>query len=382
MNIAIDMVGTNIGSGTKTYNINFCNYLLKEKIDEEKIYIFICKDYLKKINPINSKEIIFRIKSNFLNIPLIKIIWMQFIFPIELKFLRIQKLYSTMNFCPIILKFLNIKIILAIHSILPWKYFSYLPGSYFKKYFIRFFMEWSIKVSDKIIVPSNFVKYEINNILKINKDKIVSIYLGLDEIYLENKNIREEEHRFVLKNFNYNQYILSVMSCTKYHNILNIIKAIKLIKKKGKFIHKIIFVSQILDQKYFDEIKQYINDNSLNNDIVFFHNLESKFLKRLYKFAEFYIFSSYCESFGLTSIEAMSQKIPVALSNKSSLPEINQDAVIYFDPDNIIEISECINKLINDEQLRNNLIFKSNSHFKKFQWSLTVNKTMKILRDI
>ena len=57
-------------------------------------------------------------------------------------------------------------------------------------------MEWSIKVSDKIIVPSNFVKYEIN-ILKINKDKIVSIYLGLDEIYLENKNIREEEHRFV-----------------------------------------------------------------------------------------------------------------------------------------------------------------------------------------
>ena len=78
----------------------------------------------------------------------------------------------------------------------------------------------------------------------------------------------------------------------------------------------------------------------------------------------------------------MSQKIPVALSNKSSLPEINQDAVIYFDPDNIIEISECINKLINDEQLRNNLIFKSNSHFKKFQWSLTVNKTMKILRDI
>ena len=49
MNIAIDMVGTNIGSGTKTYNINFCNYLLKEKIDEEKIYIFICKDYLKKL---------------------------------------------------------------------------------------------------------------------------------------------------------------------------------------------------------------------------------------------------------------------------------------------------------------------------------------------
>jgi len=27
MTIAIDFVGTNLGSGTKTYNINFCNEL-------------------------------------------------------------------------------------------------------------------------------------------------------------------------------------------------------------------------------------------------------------------------------------------------------------------------------------------------------------------
>ena len=58
----------------------------------KKKFIFICKDYLKKINPINSK-IIFN-KSNFLNIPLIKIIWMQFIFSIELKF------YEYKNYIP------------------------------------------------------------------------------------------------------------------------------------------------------------------------------------------------------------------------------------------------------------------------------------------
>ena len=31
MTIAIDFVGTNTGSGTKTYNINFCNECLLSK---------------------------------------------------------------------------------------------------------------------------------------------------------------------------------------------------------------------------------------------------------------------------------------------------------------------------------------------------------------
>ena len=29
---AIDMIGTNFGSGTKTYNLNFCKHVSNEKI--------------------------------------------------------------------------------------------------------------------------------------------------------------------------------------------------------------------------------------------------------------------------------------------------------------------------------------------------------------
>ena len=48
MTIAIDFVGTNLGSGTKTYNINFCNQLNKVELTEN-IKIFICKSYLNHI---------------------------------------------------------------------------------------------------------------------------------------------------------------------------------------------------------------------------------------------------------------------------------------------------------------------------------------------
>ena len=90
----------------------------------------------------------------------------------------------------------------------------------------------------------------------------------------------------------------------------------------------------------------------------FLNNLENDYLKLLYKKAKFYIFSSYCEVFGLTSLEAMSQGCPVIISNKSAIPEINGNAAIYFDPDNPNDIKSSMIRILDDPNLRKNLIEK------------------------
>ena len=40
------------------------------------------------------------------------------------------------------------------------------------------------------------------------------------------------KNTFYLNEINYQDYILSIMSCVRYHNILNLLKAFKLLKKK------------------------------------------------------------------------------------------------------------------------------------------------------
>ena len=55
MTFAIDFVGTNLESGTKTYNINFCNELNLIN-HNEKIVIFICKNYLQQIESLSKKN--------------------------------------------------------------------------------------------------------------------------------------------------------------------------------------------------------------------------------------------------------------------------------------------------------------------------------------
>jgi len=102
MIIAIDMVATSLGSGTKTYNLNFCEYLNKLKIND-KIFIFITKDYLRNINSNHNPNIKYIIKSSLLNNILLRIIWMQLIFPIELKILKVNQLFSPMNMGPVCL---------------------------------------------------------------------------------------------------------------------------------------------------------------------------------------------------------------------------------------------------------------------------------------
>ncbi len=195
MTIAIDLVGSNFGSGTKTYNLNFCNKLENTNLNN-KIIIFLTKDYFNQIKFKKNEKIKYILKPNIFSNILLRLFWMQFILPFELHFLKINKLYSPMNFCPIILRISKIKIVLAVHSNLPWVHFDLMPGNFFRNLITKKLMEFSIFLSHKIIVDSYYAKEELSNILKINKKKIEVIYLGIDEKFLTDKDSKVFFKRF------------------------------------------------------------------------------------------------------------------------------------------------------------------------------------------
>ena len=100
MTIAIDMIGTSLGSGTKTYNINFCRHLNKINTDQ-KIFIFLTKEYFKIIQSTENHNITYIKKSAIFTNIFLRILWMQFVLPFELKKLKVKQLYSPMNFGPV-----------------------------------------------------------------------------------------------------------------------------------------------------------------------------------------------------------------------------------------------------------------------------------------
>jgi len=173
---------------------------------------------------------------------------------------------------------------------------------------------------------------------------------------------------------------LSVISCVRYHNIINLLEAFNLLNRNDNL--KLVLVLQVLDKSYFSEIKKFIKDNSLKKKVIIFSNINIDQLPKLYENAKLYVFNSYCEVFGLTSLEAMSQRTPVVISNESALPEINGKAALYFNPDNIEEINQKFQKVLYNRKLQLKLIQNGLNVVNKFNNNKNIKKTIKIINSL
>ena len=138
---------------------------------------------------------------------------------------------------------------------------------------------------------------------------------------------------------------------------------------------------QIIDKKYYNSLIQFISKNKLSKNIIIFNNLSSLYLPMLYKNSNLYVFTSYSEVFGLTSLEAMTYGCNVLISNKSSLPEINNDAADYFDPDNIENIKKKIKINLEDKTHIDKLKENAKKRLKLFNWQNTVSETLNIIEE-
>jgi glycosyltransferase involved in cell wall biosynthesis len=253
-----------------------------------------------------------------------------------------------------------------------------MPGNLVRNFFVKKLMEYSIYSCNILIVNSFYAKKEIIKFLKIKKNKIKIVYLGVDNV--SRLNIYGSS---VIRNFQYdNKYILSIISCVRYHNIINVLKGYKKLIADINSSISLVLVMQILDQKYFKEVNSYIQKNFQKNKIIILSNLKKEQLVNLYRNAEVYIFSSYCEVFGLTTLEAMSYKVPVVVSNRSALPEINKNSALYFDPDNVNQIKNVLKKTLLNKNVRNELIKNGTKNLKRFTLNNSIKNTYRIIEEL
>ena len=105
-------------------------------------------------------------------------------------------------------------------------------------------------------------------------------------------------------------------------------------------------------------------------------------MQSLYKNALFLIFPSLKEGFGLPILEAWGNNCPVTLSNIGTFKEIAGDAGLYFNPLIETEIQDCIVTLLNDVNIRNNLIEKGRNRLEQFTWDISAIQYEKIYKTI
>jgi glycosyltransferase involved in cell wall biosynthesis len=132
--------------------------------------------------------------------------------------------------------------------------------------------------------------------------------------------------------------------------------------------------------KYPDHILRRMDDNHIDYRIFF--GLSELELADLYQTADFLIYPSLYEGFGLPILEAQKAGIPVLTSDLSPMREVAGGGALLVDPQDSASISYGIRSLLSDGDLRESMIRKGFANTVNYSLDRIIGMYSEIYRDI
>ena len=128
-----------------------------------------------------------------------------------------------------------------------------------------------------------------------------------------------------------------------------------------------------------EDLKNAVKSIGLSERVHFLGFVSREQLAAVWEGCEFLIFPSLYEGFGIPLLEAMAFGKPVVCSNTTSLPEVGGEAALYFDPRNPAEIVKCIEQIVYNVPLREEMKKRGSQRASEFKTENMVRNYLDIL---
>ena len=283
------------------------------------------------------------------------------------KFLGDIDIFFSPHFLPVALP-KNCKRVITFHD-LSFKHHPQFFSSSRKVWHFLTFPKSQAQKADKIITDSQSTKEDLVKIYKINSDKIEAIYLGVSNNFKP------------LKKHKPQRSILYFGTIEPRKNLILLIKAFEALKKGAGMTDLKLVIAGAKGWLYKD-IFETVANSRCKKDIVFTGVVDEKDKPYLYSSADVFVYPSFFEGFGFPPLEAMACGVPTIVSNTSSLSEVVGNGAIMIDPYNVDELAFAIRKVLEDKELRNDLIKKGLNQAKKFNWDKTAKQVLEIFKKL
>jgi glycosyltransferase involved in cell wall biosynthesis len=241
-------------------------------------------------------------------------------------------------------------------------------------------MKDAARKAKKVIVPSVASKEDVIKLLGAESDKVAVTYEAVDDEYHNwrtNEKIRQEiQQQYGIKK----PYLLFVSQWRPHKGIVPLVEAYKILREKYEDDVELVVAGKV--NKDFPEVIEKIEEVRKEiGGILTPGFVPEEDLPALYGGAIAFVLPSLYEGFGIPPLEAMSAGLPVATSNISCMPEVLQDAAVYFDPKDSHDIARALDKLINDEELRKEMIRLGKEQVKKYSWRKMAQETLRVYEE-
>ena len=338
-----------------------CRHLLKGKLEGFGNYTFevtkrICKNhpehdfYLLFDRPYDTS---FVFAKNCIPIvlfpparhPFLNILWTRFSLHKALKKHKINLFWSPDGMCDL---HTNIPQVITIHDL----NFEHYPEDSPKlvSWYYRYFYPKFAQKSKHIITVSTYSKKDISSTYNIASEDISVIYNGISNGFVP---VTKDDRIATQKQYTDGKpFFIFVGSIHPRKNVERLIQAFEIFHKKHTNYNLLIVGRNMWGNQQIDIPMK------LNKTVRFTGHVELKTLNTLMGSAFSLVYPPYFEGFGIPLVEAMKCGTPIISSDQTCLPEIAGEAAIYFNPFDVHDIANKLERITTNDIEREKIIGK------------------------
>ncbi|MCL4508443.1 MAG: glycosyltransferase family 4 protein [Chloroflexi bacterium] len=297
--------------------------------------------------------------------PAVRILWEQFLLPIELLRRHVELLHAPVNVLPLAQWQ---RTVLTIHDLSFVRYPHTFTTS--KRHYLSAFTAMSARRATLVLTDSEHTRRDVINYLGVAPAKVRTVYPGITEAYVPPasealaafRSVRALPERF----------FLHVGTLQPRKNLERLITAFALFRQQTKLSHQLMLVGG--KGWLYEGLATHAERQGVSTSVQFVGFVPAQEMPLWYAAAEACVFPSLYEGFGFPVVEAMACGTPVACSTASSLPEAAGDAALLFDPFAEEEIAAVLGRLATDAMLRTFLRERGRRQAERFSWRETARQ--------
>lgn len=298
----------------------------------------------------------------------VRAIWLQTAMPAQVLRMRPDAAFFP-NYLAPLLPMPGIPTVITVHDLAVFLY----PETFtFKKRVLqRSALPWLARTAAAVLTPSESTRRDTIRILHARPERVVTTPLAAPADFATRPDaaaIARQRQALRLPE----RYILAVGTLEPRKNQVRLVRAFERVAARFPDVQLVVAGGKGWRD---DEILQVLGNTSVKDRIQSVGYVEPEALKVLYCEALALCYPSLYEGFGLPVAEAMAMGTPVLTSRGSSLDEVAAGAALAVDPHSVDELTQALQRVLEDPQLRALLSHKGLARSQQLSWRRTAELT-------
>ncbi|MBI5142531.1 MAG: glycosyltransferase family 4 protein [Nitrospirae bacterium] len=232
----------------------------------------------------------------------------------------------------------------------------------------------SARRANVIIAISEHVKASIVEKYSVSQDKIVVTYQGCDPAFAIMP--ADAELEAVCERYNLpGKFVIYPAAFWPHKNHERLLEAFALLIRDYAFDGSLLLCGLNMGGR--SKVEAHIGRLGLGGRVIVPGFVPLADLVCMYRMARMMVFPSLFEGFGIPVVEAMNAGLPVACSDRTSLPEVGGDVALYLNPEDVGDIADKILRLWSDDAMRMRLADAGRVRGGMFTWQKAAGRTIR-----